>query len=43
MGTLMLSVYVLVWPAIVAGVLYFIVRAFFREWREARKEGKALI
>jgi hypothetical protein len=43
MGTIMLSAYVLVWPALVAGVLYFIVRAFFREWREVRTKGKSLI
>jgi hypothetical protein len=43
MGTIILSAYVLIWPALVVVVLYFIVRAFFREWREARKNGKPLI
>jgi hypothetical protein len=43
MRELMLSFYVLVWPLIVAGVLFFIVRGFVREWRKARSKGKSLI
>ncbi|WP_312128134.1 putative transporter small subunit [Brevundimonas sp.] len=43
MNTLWLTTYVLVWPVIVAGVLLFIARAFFKEWKEARQEGRALI
>lgn len=43
MEPLLLSGYVLVWPSIVAGVLFFIVRAFLREWREARDKGTPMI
>lgn len=43
MNTLWLTTYVLVWPVIVAGVLLFIARAFFKECKEARKKGRALI
>ncbi len=30
-----LTTYVLMWPVIVAGVLAFIARAFFKEWLDA--------
>lgn len=43
MSAIWLTAYVLVWPVIVAAVLFFIARAFFREWREARREGRAMI
>jgi len=43
MSAFWLTAYVLVWPVIVAGVLYFIASAFFREWREARRKGVPLI
>lgn len=43
MGTLALTAYVLVWPVIVAGVLTFLVRGFFKDWREARSEGRPII
>lgn len=43
MTTLALTAYVLVWPAIVAVVLFFLVRGFVKDWREARKEGRPLI
>lgn len=43
MTPIWLSAYVLVWPVIVAGVLLFIARAFFKEWKEARREGRPLI
>ncbi|HLV03765.1 putative transporter small subunit [uncultured Georgenia sp.] len=39
----MLTVYVLMWPAIVAAVLFFIARGFFRDWRAARREGRPII
>jgi len=39
----MLSFYVLMWPVIVAGVLFFIGRGFARDWRAARREGRPLI
>ncbi|MGB3695864.1 MAG: putative transporter small subunit [Gordonia sp. (in: high G+C Gram-positive bacteria)] len=38
-----LTVYVLAWPVITAGTLGVIVRAFYREWRSAREEGRDLI
>ena len=43
MDSLMLSLYVLIWPVIVGGVLYTLVHAFMREVREARREGRPLI
>ncbi|WP_413451659.1 putative transporter small subunit [Georgenia phoenicis] len=39
----MLTAYVLVWPAVVAAVLFFIARGFFRDWREAKEEGRPII
>lgn len=41
--TLGLTIYVLMWPVLVAGVMYFIARGFFREWAEARREGRMII
>ncbi|MDP0925793.1 MULTISPECIES: putative transporter small subunit [Paracoccus] len=43
MTEILLSAYVLVWPVIVAGVLFVLVRAFLREIREARKDGRPMI
>ena len=43
MTTLLLSTYVLIWPVIVAGVLFVISRAFLKEWRDARREGRGII
>ncbi|MEU8705794.1 putative transporter small subunit [Streptomyces sp. NPDC048565] len=43
MTTVALTAYVLMWPVIVAGVLFVISRAFFREWAEARRSGKDMI
>lgn len=43
MTTFWLTIYVLIWPVIVAAVLIFIARAFFSEWLEARREGRPLI
>jgi len=43
MHPIMLSAYVLIWPAVVGVVLFFLVRAFFREWREARDENRPMI
>lgn len=43
MTTLLLTLYVLIWPIVVAGVLFFIARGFLRDWREARREGRPLI
>lgn len=41
--TVMLTVYVLIWPVIVAGTLAVIVRAFFKDWLAARREGRSII
>ncbi len=43
METILLTLYVLMWPVIVAGVLFVIVRAFIRELLEARREGRSII
>lgn len=41
--TALLTLYVLTWPLVVAGVLFVIIRAFVREWREAKAEGRDII
>lgn len=38
-----LSVYVLMWPVIVAVVLFVISRGFLREWLDARRDGQDMI
>lgn len=43
MSTVALTLYVLVWPALVAVVLAVIGRGFLREWLEARREGRDII
>ncbi|EMY33342.1 hypothetical protein D477_015411 [Arthrobacter crystallopoietes BAB-32] len=43
METFVLTLYVLVWPLIVAGTLFGICKGFFKDWREARQEGRTLI
>lgn len=43
MKTFLLTTYVLMWPVIVACVLFVISRGFLSEWREARKNGRDLI
>jgi hypothetical protein len=43
MSTIALTAYVLVWPLIVAGTLTVIVRAFVKEAREAKSEGRSII
>ena len=43
MTTIALTVYVLVWPIIVVGTLSVIVRAFIKDAREAKREGRPLI
>lgn len=43
MNTVLLTLYVLIWPVIVGVTLWVIVRAFYREWREARREGRSMI
>ncbi|MEU3096403.1 putative transporter small subunit [Streptomyces sp. NPDC006967] len=43
MSTAVLTAYVLVWPVLVAVVLFVIGRGFLREWAEARRDGRDLI
>lgn len=43
MNPTVLTLYVLMWPALVAIVLFVISRAFFREWRDARRRGEDII
>lgn len=43
MTTVLLTGYVLMWPVLVAIVLFVISRGFFREWAEARREGRSII
>ena len=43
MTTAALAVYVLMWPALVAVVLFVIGGGFFRKWAEARRNGEDLI
>lgn len=38
-----LTLYVLIWPAIVALVLAVICMAFYKEWRAAKDEGRRII
>lgn len=40
---ILLTLYVLIWPVIVAGTLFVIVRAFMRELRQAKREGRQII
>ncbi|MDA4892897.1 MULTISPECIES: putative transporter small subunit [unclassified Microbacterium] len=42
-STVLLTAYVLVWPVIVLGTLAVIVRAFVKEAREAKAEGRSII
>lgn len=43
MSPIFMTIYVLTPPVIVAGVLFVLVRAFIRELRKARTEGRSLI
>ena len=43
MTPIFLAIYVLIWPLIVAGVLVVLCRGYYRDWRQARKEGQTLI
>lgn len=43
MDTALLTLYVLVWPVVVIGTLTVIVRAFVRDAREAKREGRSII
>ena len=43
MTTFWMTVYVLAWPVLTLGTLTVICRAFYKEWRAARDEGRDLI
>jgi hypothetical protein len=43
MEIVFLTLYVLIWPVVVAGVLFVITRAFIGELRDARREGRDLV
>lgn len=43
METVLLTAYVLVWPLIVVGVLTVVIRAFVRDAKEAKREGRDII
>ncbi|HET6538541.1 MAG TPA: putative transporter small subunit [Sphingopyxis sp.] len=43
MSTMILTAYLMIWPMIVAGVLYVLCSNFIREWREARRDGRPLV
>lgn len=43
MSPMFLTAYTLVFPLLVAGVLFVLVRAFLREWRLARRQGRTII
>lgn len=43
MPTWALTLYVLIWPVIVAVVLAVIARGFISEWLNARREGRDMI
>lgn len=43
MHTALLTVYVLVWPVLVAGVLGVISYSFAKEWLHARRTGRDLV
>lgn len=39
----MLSLYILMWPAISAVVLVILVRAFFKDMAEAKRENRTIV
>jgi len=43
LSTIALTAYVLVWPVVVAGALFVIVRAFVKEARKAKSENRSII
>lgn len=43
METFLLTVYVLMWPIIVGGVLWTVCKGFFKDWSKARREGRSII
>ena len=43
MSPILLTIYVLMWPVIVAGVLFVLVRGFISELAESKRDGEAII
>ena len=43
MTPILLTIYVLIWPVIVAGVLAVLVRGFIKEVAESKRDGEAII
>ena len=43
MENVFLTLYLLIWPVIVTGTLFVIGRAFLKDWREAKREGRQII
>lgn len=43
METLLMTIYVLMWPVVVLGVFAVLVRGFVKDWRQARHEGRSII
>ena len=43
MSTPALTVYILIWPAIVAVILTVICMAFYKEYRSAKQKGRDII
>lgn len=43
MSPLLLTAYVLMWPTIVAGVLFYLISSFYGEWRVAKAENRPMI
>lgn len=43
MEIIILTAYVLVWPIVVVGVLVVIIRAFVKDARKAKREGRQII
>lgn len=41
--TVGLTIYILMWPILVACVMFAIARGFFKEWAAARREGRMII
>ena len=43
MTTTLLSIYVLMWPVLVAIVLFVIATGFYQDWKEARRQGVTMV
>lgn len=43
MSPMILTAYVLIWPVIVAGVLFFLLRSAVKEWVIAKKHNRPII